>query len=493
MKRRVLATARAAGFTTIAAIGISLFVAAGCSRTDPTTETGVPTIETDKVPSDARSRDIEFDGKIRVLGFRTKGGPSRPGKRVTQTIYWQAKEKIEPGYKMVAALVDDAGERLLQLDDASPLRELHDGKPAHPPETWEPGKIYADELTFTIPEGVKTWRVKLVAGLVKGDEKSKFTGTDNVDGLALVATSGTGIKRAKIDEEPSVPHLRADRIDAKTKIKIDGKLDEDAWKEAPVLKLVDPTSGKPNRKAPVQGKTRVLWSQQGLYVAFEVTDSNILGGFKPTDKDAHLWTKDTVEIMVDPDGNGDNNDYYEIQISPQNLVFDSQFDKYNEPKKEPDGPFGNQEWSSGVKSAVSVEGTIDKADDKDAGYTVEAMIPWKSFSKAKKTPPALGDTWRVNFYVIKENNGVAWSPILGKGNFHFAPRFGEILWAEKDWAPPAANSAAPVASAQTAPPGVTTNVQAAVPAPGSAQSPAPAAKPVAAPKPAAPASAASGK
>ena len=63
------------------------------------------------------------------------------------------------------------------------------------------------------------------------------------------------------------------------------------------------------------------------------------------------------------------------------------------------------------------------------------MIPWKSFAKAKKTPPALGDTWRMNFYAMQDNGGVSWSPILGQGNFHRASRFGKILWAEKGWMP----------------------------------------------------------
>ena len=383
------------------------------------------------------------------------------------------------------ALLDDAGERLVDLDDAGPLRELRDGKPAHPPDTWIPGKVYVDQLTFTVPKNVKTWRVKIVAGIAKGEEKLKATGSEPHDGLYLVATSGTGIKRGRDSSAPSddsvVPEVRLDRLDAKAKIKIDGKLDEEAWKETSQIKLVNIATGKFERKAALQGRARLLWSKEGLYVGFDVGDKDVVGGFKATDKDPHLWTKDTVEIMIDPDGDGDNQDYYEIQINPQNLVFDSHFDKYNEPKTEPDGPFGNQAWSSGVKSAVVVDGTLDKSDDKDTGYTVEALIPWKSLSKAKKTPPALGDTWRINLYAIQENSGVAWSPILGKGNLHFAPRFGKVLFAEKDWKP-----AEPVAAASgatpspAAPNGVNAVVQAAKP---------PASATPAAPAPAAPAAA----
>ena len=29
---------------------------------------------------------------------------------------------------------------------------------------------------------------------------------------------------------------------------------------------------------------------------------------------------------------------------------------------------------------------------------------------------------------MKNNGGVAWSPILGQGNFHKATRFGKVTW-----------------------------------------------------------------
>lgn len=420
----------------------------GCSRSDAPEPT--PTLTLDAVPGGVRKRDTEFDGKIRMLGYKFSGKQRtmRAGSRVTVSLYWQANGKVEPGYTMVTRLLDAAGERVLDLDNAGPLREQKDGKPLLPPDKWVPGKIYVDDLTFTVPKQVKSWQVQLVSGFAKGEEKLKITSDgESVDGLALLATSGTGV-RDKTQGARRIPSLRVDVLDAKTKIKIDGKLDEAAWQDAPADSLIDVATGERNKKSPVSGDVKLLWSQQGLYVAFDAKDKDLIGGFKKTDKDPHLWTKDTVEIMIDPDGNGDNKDYYEVQINPQNLVFDTQYDDYNVPKQEPDGPFGHQEWSSGVKSAVTLNGTLDKSDDVDQGYIVEAFLPWKSFSKAKKAPPALGDTWRMNFYVMQDNAGVAWSPILKQGNFHKASRFGKILFASKDWAP----SPAPAASDSAAQP-----------------------------------------
>jgi hypothetical protein len=313
------------------------------------------------------------------------------------------------------------------LDDKGPLREKKSGKRVFPMSQWEPGKVYVDEMSFKISNKIKTDRFQIVAGVQKGKDRFAITsGHKDSQNRALVLEMP--INRDSKPKTPKVPSIRAIKLDAKDKIKIDGKLDDPAWEKAQVLgPFVDVATGSPNTTFPVNGKARLLWNDQNLFVAFEVEDKDVVGGFPKGAKDPHLWTKDTVELMIDPDKEGDNEDYYEIQIGPQNLVFDSQFDKYNEPKTEPDGPFGHQDWSSGLKSAVVVDGTLDKPGDEDKGYVVEAQIPWKSFSKAKKTPPT-NEIWRVNLYAMQENSGVAWSAILGEGNFHKASRFGKVVF-----------------------------------------------------------------
>jgi len=237
-------------------------------------------------------------------------------------------------------------------------------------------------------------------------------------------------RAAKEIKEMVVPTLPAGQT-----LTIDGKLDEAAWEKAASSgEFVDVGTGIVNPRVPVQGQVRLLWDDSFLYVGFDVKDLSIRGGFPNDAKDPHLWERDTVEIMTDPDGDGDNKDYYEIQINPQNLVFDSQFDDYNQPRGGPAGPFGHQEWTANLESAVVLRGKMDDDVEKDDGYVVEAKIPWASFSKAKKVPPAPGTFWRMNFYAMENNGGVAWSPILGMGNFHKAARFGRVKW-QRDAAP----------------------------------------------------------
>ncbi len=249
---------------------------------------------------------------------------------------------------------------------------------------------------------------------------------------------------ALVDARRTIKELDALHLGPGVVITIDGRLDEPAWHTANGTgPFVDVGSGRDNPGLPAQGNARLLWDDQALYVGFEVSDKKVHGGWpaRPDGgaavdggaREPHLWEKDTVEVMIDPDGDGDNKDYYEIQINPQNLVFDTQYDAYNSPNGNGRGPFGHEEWSANLTSAVVVHGTLDDDSDTDQGYTVEARIPWASFTKAQHAPPRPGDTWRMNFYAMKNNGGTAWSPILGMGNFHRASRFGRVKWVQ---APP---------------------------------------------------------
>jgi len=448
-------------------------VLCSCVKAKPTAEKHDSQAEAERLkefvldapPADIGTHvDADFGGKVVLLGARVEPTAGlKPGSKLKCTLYWRAQQKLEGGYKLFTHIVDASGERVLNIDNVGPLREMRAGSQALPPSDWEPGKVYVDEQTFTIPASLKTEKMQVLTGLFNKHGRLEISaGPHDTTRRAIAATLSVSGLRAAPKNNRVVPTLHAEKLEPTVALKIDGKLDEPAWKSAASTgPLVDVRTGEPNRTFPVNGDVKVLWSDAGLYVGFSVTEADLVGGFKKGEQDPHLWTKDTVEIMVDPDGDGDNKDYYEIQINPQNLVFDSQFDAYNEPKVEPDGPFGHQDWSANAKSAVNLDGTLDKSTDEDKGYTVEALIPWKSFSKAAKLPPEIGSSWRINFYAMKNNGGVAWSPILGQGNFHKASRFGRIVWTKKGAAETAASASAN-ATAASAPSAASTNSAASV-------------------------------
>lgn len=379
-------------------------------------------------PEGMTKTDVNFDGKVHLVGYTIspKQATYGPGTKVTVTLVWRCDAKLDQGWTLFTHLVGSGGQPLENLDDKGPLRKLEgiEGQPL-PPSKWEPGKLYLDELTFTIPADPGPV-VTVAAGIYKHKSRLPIRGPGgDRESRAAVVRLATGAK----DTRAVIKELAVKALPAGSVITIDGKLDEPAWAQAASTgPFVDVGSGRENPRLPTQGSARLVWDQTFLYVAFEVTDKKVHGGWPAGAKDPHLWEKDTVEIMIDPDGDGDNKDYYEIQINPQNLVFDTQYDGYNFPNGNGRGPFGHEDWSAGQKSAVIVHGTLDDDSDADRGYTVEAQIPWSSFTKAQKAPPAPDATWRMNFYAMKNNGGTAWSPILGMGNFHRASRFGRVRW-----------------------------------------------------------------
>jgi hypothetical protein len=140
-----------------------------------------------------------------------------------------------------------------------------------------------------------------------------------------------------------------------------------------------------------------------------------------TERDDHLWEQDCVELMIDPDG--DQRNYFEIQVSPRGVVFDTRYDTRRVP-----APFGHVDWDSRIRVGVSPRGNLDDKEA-DAGYSVEMAIPWQAFSLDGKArvPPAIGDEWRANLYVMDltgdRQQAAAWSH-LGTGDFHVPQRFG---------------------------------------------------------------------
>ncbi len=416
---------------------VTSWLMAACVSEEPSKEppAEVQKLIVDKAPDGMTALNVNFDDKVTLLGAQVEPGLDvAPGKRVKLTMYWRADKALDdPEWKLFTHVLDGSGDRVMNIDNVGPLRQVGKSGQAWPPGRWLPGKVYVDTQTFTMPKKLKSAKVQVVTGIWKGRDRLPVRSGPSVseDRALVVTLSSTAAPKAE-KAARTVPELEVARLPKGSTVRLDGMLDEPAWKEAAATgAFVNVTNGNPDADSSVQGNAQLLWDDKWLYVAVTVKDQDVEGGFDKAQKDPHLWTKDCVELMIDPDGDGDNQDYYEVQINPQNLVFDSRFDQYNKPKTDPDGPFGNQDWTAKLESAVSVQGTLDKDDDEDKGYVVEARIPWSSFDKAKAAPPKPGDAWRVNVYAMQGNSGVAWSPILGQGNFHKASRFGRIRWVEK--------------------------------------------------------------
>ncbi len=203
---------------------------------------------------------------------------------------------------------------------------------------------------------------------------------------------------------------------------IDGRLDDPAWQGVQATEtFVDTMTGAPASPGTV---ARMVWDEEHLYVAFEVEDDYLRATL--TGHDAHLWEQDTVEIMLDPGGDGRN--YFELQLSPTQETFDTRYDSRRVPQ-----PFGHVRWDSGMRGATVVRGTVNDDQD-DEGYVAEMAIPWSAFRAGSPPaePPRDGEQWRIALYVLdarrQGRGGVGWSPPL-VGDFHVPERFGRVIFA----------------------------------------------------------------
>jgi hypothetical protein len=392
----------------------------------------------DSPPADIPHKvDINFENKIHLIGYKYEPESARAGQEVKLTYYWRVDDSVEDGWLLFTHTKDETSGKMGNLDFVGPLREEKSSHQLLGPERWEKGKTYVDTQTYKVPDDVQG-DIGIYIGIWKGDARLRIiSGPNDGDNSAMLGKIKTGAAKAAEEHTLNdVPSLTVIKLATAAKMTIDGKADEPEWGGAGSTgPFVDVGTGKPNTTFPVNASAKLLWDDKNLYVFFQVQQADFYTGFKdaksqPEDFTAagqpKLWNKDTVEMMVDPDPSGDNKDYYELQINPQNKVFKSQFDALQLPNGGPNGPFGHEDWDPKLKSAVQIQ---KGADGKPTGYNVEVAIPWTAYAKAADRPPKPADVWRVNFYGMHNDAGVSWSPILGQGNFHKASRFAKVQWA----------------------------------------------------------------
>ena len=218
-------------------------------------------------------------------------------------------------------------------------------------------------------------------------------------------------------------------------ITIDGRDDEVDWRTAPSSPAFVDAQGSPETAG--AASARLLWDDQYLYAFISVSDDDVYSEYVKDDDT--LWKADAVELFIDADGN--RRGYVELQVNPHNARFDSWFATT---RSQP----GDQTWSAGMSSAVTVRGTLSHGD-RDEGWDVEIAIPLVAV-KGRDTqmkaaiPPVVGTAWRLNVVRIDkpaESNRVtasSWSPITYR-DFHaldrlFPATFGTVRGAI---APPA--------------------------------------------------------
>ena len=226
-------------------------------------------------------------------------------------------------------------------------------------------------------------------------------------------------------------------------ITIDGKLNEASWNKSAVHWSLPFGNIVPSDhfELDFETKMKLLWDEEHLYVAAIIQEEHIWSNM--LEDDLPLYKENCFELFLDPGADG--KDYYEIEVNPNNAVWDL-FLSY--PYGVDDGKNADPEYDiKGLQTAVGIKGSLNDPSDKDDHWIVEMAIPWKGLKKFGpnwKRPENL-ESWAMNAMSVhypfdinegryikkeKEKPDLATWVFMGKRNIHIPEKWGRILFLE---------------------------------------------------------------
>lgn len=223
-------------------------------------------------------------------------------------------------------------------------------------------------------------------------------------------------------------------------ITIDGRLDEPAWRAAPVSPaFVHIVTGEP---AWFDTRVAMLWDDECLYIGFTSEETNVRASL--TERDSKIWFDNDVEVLI-----AGKDAYYEFEINALNTIYEVFWiwkdalapgsSYYGRPEFDPrvrrtmelsgvgghvhprGERWGFLEWDfPGLRHAVHIDGTLNDPNDRDRGWSVELAFPWKGFellADGRRLPPRDGDVWRIDCsrFESVDREGKAYEPGMGIG------------------------------------------------------------------------------
>ena len=352
---------------------------------------------------------------VLVYGLDISPYPIQRGKKVTLTYYLKALRRFRSRWGIFLHLQASSGRAgIVKNLDHHPVGGLYHT------QRWRKNQIFKSTYSFVMPKDFPGKQAYFYTGFWKGNQRMVIPNTVSNDGrnrmlLAKAAVSGAGLE---------APLYIAYRIDSP--IKIDGKLDDHAWKHIPSTGRFRTYN---NRKARFRTEAKIAWDKTHLYVSYDLDDNDIYSKYKK--RDDPLFKQENVEFFID--ANRNRKDYIELQVSPAGVIFDSFFQRYRYPR-----PWGDLSYNSGMEVGVHLRGTLNKRDDRDKGWSVEFRLPFSKLGPARHLPPKDGDEWLINMFRLERSRYTgaqdhAWSPVtLGRGgDYHQISRYGTLRFSTK--------------------------------------------------------------
>jgi hypothetical protein len=225
---------------------------------------------------------------------------------------------------------------------------------------------------------------------------------------------------------PGVGRKRIRAARAKTPIKLDGRLDDPAWKQAEVGEFVEIGLGRLNADT----KVRLTYDDENFYFGFECLEpliEKMPGWWKAFGHDGTLYAQDCVEIFLDPVGDLAQYFHFICGALP-NSYYDAAFGL----QKDPIHPMYNKSDKT-WHGKWSYAGSLDLPGKR---WFVEVAVPFETMGVAA---PDAGTVWRMNIgrerfamYAGTPHRGdpelSLWSPNLEGRSFHAREAFGEVVF-----------------------------------------------------------------
>lgn len=248
------------------------------------------------------------------------------------------------------------------------------------------------------------------------------------------------------------------------KITIDGKLDEPAWKNAPILTPLKDIEGNATTKTVYLDTTvRMRWDSEYLYIGAIMEEPQAWATINY--HNGLLFTENNLEFFADPSG---SNQYYkELEFNPYNQNWNLMISKppldggisicnVSDPSVCQYLDKNNETYdldSMGMQTAVTVDGYLNNPAKGSTSWTFEAKLPLKGLAKyhSCSIPPNHGDYWHINVMRVewhlhtekledgtliyvkdagKKCHNWAWQP-TGVVNIHLPDRWGYLRFADE--------------------------------------------------------------
>jgi hypothetical protein len=213
------------------------------------------------------------------------------------------------------------------------------------------------------------------------------------------------------------------------RVKIDGRLDDAAWKEATVYRMqLSEDRQAEGRVLREVAAVQVAWDDGHFYLGVHFTDSDITAD---GDKDQmhHYNLGDVCELFLKPEH---RENYLELYVTPRSKKTSFYIPHVNETRS---GASSLEDFDCGLIVAAHVTaGTLNQRGDRDGSWTAEMAMPVKDLERLGEKVRA-GVPWRIlvsryNYSRIfgQGDNEIEYSMMLAlsRTNYHLVDEYARL-------------------------------------------------------------------